>query len=156
MDLCSLLLCKCGLLIVASKWHSILKRRSHHCFFSLYWNISFFFFSQQQNFCSEVADLCQHYPEVWAEILIIPCACLLLPYSFSKCLMMAFPFQSNVVLIFMPCSEHPFCCTHLIKSNYKSNVLHSFACSFYILPGGTSAFTQGQTHSFSLHWSSRV
>ena len=74
----------------------------------------------------------QHYPEVWAEIFILPCACLLLPYSFSKCLMMTFPFQSNV-LIFMPCSEHPFCHIHLIKPSCKSNVLPTVLLIVFIL-----------------------
>lgn len=102
--------------------------------------ISFF---KHQIFCLEMADLCQYYLGFCSEILTFPCVFLLLPYSFFKCLMMAFSFKSNIFLIFMPYSEHPFCCNNVIKSSCKNNVLHMFHIKFLYLY--TSAYTRANT-----------
>lgn len=86
-------------------------------------------FFQHQHFCLRMADFCLYYLEFWSEILILPCAFLLLPYSFFKCLMMAFSFKSNV-LISMLYSEHPFCCIHVIKSVAKTMFFTLFHIKF--------------------------
>lgn len=117
------------LLIDAFKRHSILKRNFLHGFYNLYWNTYFF---QHQNFSLVMADFCQCYLRFWSKILILPCSFLLLPYSFFKFLMMALSFWSNVVLIFMLYSEHPFCCSHVIKSSCKNNIFHTVSHKDFI------------------------
>lgn len=84
---------------------------------------------------------------------------------FASCCCISFPkggfqFWSITLLIFMPYSGYLFCWIRWIKFICKSNILHIVLfIDFYILPGETSAFTQGQKHSIHTrtnNWSSTV
>lgn len=68
----------------------------------------------------------------------------------ASCCLIPFPnvswwlFHSSQIL--MPCSEHTFCCIHLIESNSKSIVLEFCLQMLYFIEWDSSVHTRTNTH----------